>query len=257
MPAMLRHAVQPIRARSGVVAQPNGSPPPTTSRSEDPAVTASSPTLRSSPRTSSALSHSGFWLALKRGIDLVGAALAAVVFAPVMLAVALAILIADGRPILFVQERVGLDGTRFRLVKFRTMVRDAEDRYDEVAALSDTRGAGFKMRDDPRVTRLGRWLRRSSLDELPQLWNVMRGDMSLVGPRPAPPREVECYDPWHLGRLSMKPGMTGMWQVASRFDQDFDQRASLDLTYIRRWSVWLDLVILIRTIPAVLLMTGR
>ena len=190
-------------------------------------------------------------------MDLTGAGLAIVILAPLMVLVALAVLVADGRPILFVQERVGLRGSRFRLVKFRTMVPDAEALYCEVESLSDTHGAGFKMRDDPRITRLGRWLRRSSLDELPQLWNVMRGEMSLVGPRPAPPREVDRYDTWHRGRLSMKPGMTGMWQVASRFDEDFDQRASLDLTYIRRWSLWLDVVILLRTVPAVLLLTGR
>ncbi len=196
-------------------------------------------------------------LALKRGFDIAGAALALVVLAPLMVLVAVAILIADGRPVLFVQERIGLGGSPFRLVKFRTMVRDAEARYSEVESLSDTHGAGFKMRDDPRITRLGRGLRRSSLDELPQLWNVIRGEMSLVGPRPAPPREVDRYDPWHRGRLSMKPGMTGIWQVASRFDEDFDQRASLDLIYIERWSLWLDIVILVRTVPAVLLLTGR
>ncbi len=203
------------------------------------------------------LSRRGVGLALKRGVDVAGAGLAIVLSMPVMVVVALAILLAEGRPILFVQERVGLRGSRFRLVKFRTMVRDAEERYGELEPLSDTHGAGFKMREDPRITPLGRWLRRSSLDELPQLWNVLRGEMSLVGPRPAPPREVDRYDPWHLGRLSMKPGMTGMWQVASRFDEDFDQRASLDLTYIERWSLLLDLVILLRTIPAVLLLTGR
>lgn len=199
----------------------------------------------------------GLGLVAKRGFDLAGAVLAIVLLTPLMLLVAIAILVVEGRPILFVQERVGLRGAPFRLVKFRTMVRDAEERYLEVAPLSDMRGPGFKMRNDPRITPLGRWLRRSSLDELPQLWNVLRGDMSLVGPRPAPAREVDRYDSWQLGRLSMKPGMTGMWQVASRFDEDFDQRASLDLAYIERWSLWLDVAILLRTVPAVLLLTGR
>ena len=231
-------------------------------------MTVSFPSLGSHARVSAAVaaarnpvsewpSRRRFGLALKRALDIAGASVALILVTPLMLVVAAAILLVDGRPILFVQERVGLGGARFRLVKFRTMVPDAEDRYEELAPLSDTRGAGFKMRDDPRITHLGRWLRRSSVDELPQLWNVLRGEMSLVGPRPAPPREVARYDPWHRGRLSMKPGMTGMWQVASRFDEDFDRRASLDLAYIRSWSLWLDVVILLRTVPAVLLLTGR
>jgi lipopolysaccharide/colanic/teichoic acid biosynthesis glycosyltransferase len=132
------------------------------------------------------------------------------------------------------------------------MVRDAEERYADVVALSDTKGAAFKMRDDPRVTRLGRILRRLSIDELPQLWNVVRGEMSLVGPRPAPPREVLGYDVWHRRRLSMKPGITGLWQVESRFDEEFDHRATLDLDYIDRWSLWLDFKIMLRTLPAML-----
>jgi lipopolysaccharide/colanic/teichoic acid biosynthesis glycosyltransferase len=112
------------------------------------------------------------------------------------------------------------------------------------------------MKDDPRVTPVGRWLRRYSLDELPQLWNVIKGDMSIVGPRPAPPREVEGYDLWHRRRLSMKPGITGLWQISSRMDEDFDQRAELDMAYIERWSIWLDLSIMFRTIPALLRRPG-
>ncbi len=196
-------------------------------------------------------------LVLKRALDVGGAAVALVVFLPILARVAAAILVVEGRPIFFVQERIGLEGNTFRLVKFRTMVRDAEDRFAELAPLSETRGATFKMTNDPRVTRLGRFLRRSSLDELPQLWNVLRGEMSLVGPLPALPSEVDFYAAWHRRRLSMKPGMTGLWQVASRFDADFDARASFDLAYIEAWSLWLDLVILLRTIPAVLLLTGR
>jgi lipopolysaccharide/colanic/teichoic acid biosynthesis glycosyltransferase len=137
------------------------------------------------------------------------------------------------------------------------MTPDAEARYEEVEAMSDTRGAAFKMVNDPRVTRIGRVLRRTSLDELPQLWNVLRGEMSVVGPRPAPPREVAGYDVWHRRRLAMKPGITGLWQVEARFDEEFDHRARLDIAYIDRWSIWLDLKIIARTIPALVANPGR
>ena len=137
------------------------------------------------------------------------------------------------------------------------MVYDAEERYADVAGLSDTRGAAFKMQNDPRVTPLGRTLRKWTLDELPQLMNVLKGDMSLVGPRPAPPREVDEYDIWHRRRLSVRPGMTGLWQVEARFDDHFDDRAELDLRYIDQWSLWMDVAILLRTLPAVLAPRGR
>jgi lipopolysaccharide/colanic/teichoic acid biosynthesis glycosyltransferase len=173
-----------------------------------------------------------------------------VVLSPVALAIALWIRSFDGAPVLFRQTRVGLHGRPFEVLKFRTMVADAEERYDEVVGLSDSRA--FKLTDDPRITPPGRFLRRTSLDELPQVWNVLRGEMSLVGPRPAPPREVEGYDVWHRRRLSMKPGITGLWQVTARRDDSFDRRANLDLEYIDRWSLWLDITILAKTIPAAL-----
>ena len=191
-------------------------------------------------------------LALKRLIDISVALAGLVLLSPLFIGLALAIRLVDGTPVLFRQTRVGLHGRPFTVVKFRTMTRDAEARFGEVAGLSQGSGPAFKMDGDPRVTRLGRHLRRTSLDELPQFWNVLRGEMSLVGPRPAPPREVEGYDLWHRRRLSMKPGITGLWQVTARRSNDFDQRAELDLAYIDRWSFWLDLKILVQTIPAAL-----
>lgn len=195
--------------------------------------------------------------AAKRILDLVGSIVGGVVVSPILAITAIAIWIGDGRPILFKQIRVGRHGREFIIYKFRTMVQDAEQRYVEVSRLSDTRGAAFKMTNDPRVTRVGKFIRAWTLDELPQLINVLRGDMSLVGPRPAPPREVASYDIWHRRRLSIRPGMTGLWQVEARFDRHFDDRAEMDLRYIDHWSFWTDLSILARTIPAVLLRPGK
>ncbi len=189
-------------------------------------------------------------LLVKRAIDLVVGVAGLVVLSPVFVATALWIRLRDGSPVLFRQVRVGLHGRRFEVLKFRTMVRDAEAQLDGLAHRSEVNGAAFKLTDDPRVTRAGRFLRRTSLDELPQLWNVIRGDMSLVGPRPALPREVRNYDLWHRRRLSMKPGITGLWQVSARRSSSFDAWAELDLSYIDRWSLWLDLKIMARTIPA-------
>jgi lipopolysaccharide/colanic/teichoic acid biosynthesis glycosyltransferase len=150
-----------------------------------------------------------------------------------------------------------LQGRLFRCLKFRTMVRDAEQQNEELEQYNVFRGPAFKLADDPRVTRLGRFLRRYSIDELPQLVNVLKGDMSIVGPRPAPLREVRKYDLWHRRRLSMRPGLTGLWQVQARSDNDFDRRAALDLAYIDRWSLWLDVMIILRTVPAVVSQPGR
>lgn len=196
-------------------------------------------------------------LAVKRMLDLVGASLGLVVLSPVFGAVAVYIRRKDGKPVLFRQTRVGVNGRPFTIYKFRTMVKDAEERYEEVVTLSDTKGAAFKMSNDPRITSWGRLLRKSSLDELPQLWNVFKGEMSLIGPRPAPPREVDGYDIWHRRRLTMKPGITGMWQISSRLDDDFSERAKLDLAYIDRWSLWLDFKIAVKTVPTLLRPAGR
>jgi exopolysaccharide biosynthesis polyprenyl glycosylphosphotransferase len=189
---------------------------------------------------------------VKRALDVVVAASALILLSPLLLGVATWIRVRDGAPVLFRQVRIGLHGRRFEVLKFRTMVPGAEALLDELADRSEVSGAAFKMSNDPRVTRTGRLLRRSSLDELPQLWNVLKGEMSLVGPRPALPREVDSYDLWHRRRLSMKPGMTGLWQVSARSSTSFDTWAELDLSYIDRWSLWLDFKILARTVPAAL-----
>ena len=196
-------------------------------------------------------------LIVKRLIDVTLGSLALVVLAPLYAGIAAAIAVMEGTPVLYRQERVGLNGRRFRVVKFRTMVRDADARLAELLARNEIQGKAFKLTDDPRVTRVGRFLRRSSLDELPQVWNVLRGDMSLVGPRPPLPREVEDYDAWHRRRLSMKPGITGLWQIAGRREPEFDKWVAMDLEYIDHWSMWLDLKIIIRTVPALLRAQGR
>jgi exopolysaccharide biosynthesis polyprenyl glycosylphosphotransferase len=191
-------------------------------------------------------------LVAKRLIDVVLGGAATILLLPVFAAIAAAVLIVDGRPVIFRQTRVGLHGRPFEVVKFRTMVRDAEARLVELEAQNEIKGHAFKITDDPRLTRIGRILRATSLDELPQVWNVLLGEMSLVGPRPPLPREVAGYDLWHRRRLSMKPGITGLWQVAARRDDDFDRWVALDLAYIDRWSIWLDLKIMAKTIPAML-----
>ena len=194
---------------------------------------------------------------VKRAIDVVLASVALVLLTPLLVVVAARIRHRDGPPVFFRQTRLGLHGRPFQVVKFRTMVTDAEARLDELAHANEISGPAFKVTDDPRLTRTGRWLRSTSIDELPQLINVVRGEMSLVGPRPPLPREVDAYDIWHRRRLSMQPGITGLWQVAARRDPDFDRWVRLDLDYIDRWSLWLDLKIMLRTIPAMLAGEGR
>ena len=196
-------------------------------------------------------------LILKRLIDVVGAAVGLVLLSPILLGAAVALRLRDGSPVLFRQERVGLHGRPFTMLKFRTMVVDAEERLAEVSHMNERNGAAFKATNDPRITPVGRFLRRTSIDELPQLWNVLAGSMSLVGPRPPLPDEVAEYDVWHRRRLSMKPGITGLWQVEARHEPDFDRWVEHDLIYIDGWSIWLDLKILARTVPALLAHGGR
>jgi len=193
-------------------------------------------------------------LAAKRSLDVALSALILLLALPMISVVAVAIRV-TGRNVLFRQTRCGLNGRRFTLYKFRTMVADAEERLSELQHLNEMDGPVFKSRNDPRVTRLGRFLRKFSLDELPQLWNVLRGDMSLVGPRPPIPEEVARYERWQRRRLSMKPGLTCLWQVNGRNELDFSSWMELDLEYIDSWSLQLDLKILLKTIPVVL--SGR
>lgn len=201
--------------------------------------------------------HREVSLVFKRLIDIAGSAIGLILLSPVYLLTAATLRLADEGPIIFGQSRVGLHGRPFTMYKFRSMVPDAEARLHEVHHLNERNGAAFKASNDPRITRVGRLLRRTSIDELPQLWNVLTGSMSLVGPRPPLPHEVEAYDIWHRRRLSMKPGITGLWQVEARDDPDFDRWVEHDLDYIDEWSIWLDLKILARTLPAMLAHGGR
>jgi exopolysaccharide biosynthesis polyprenyl glycosylphosphotransferase len=194
-------------------------------------------------------------LMAKRAMDVALSSLLLLLGLPVVATIATLIRITSQGDVLFRQTRCGLNGRIFTLYKFRTMVEDAEQRRRDIEHLNEMNGPVFKLRSDPRVTAFGRLLRRFSLDELPQLWNVLRGDMSLVGPRPPIPEEVARYQRWQRRRLSMKPGLTCLWQVSGRNQIDFDQWMQLDLEYIDSWSPLLDVKILLRTIPAVL--SGR
>ncbi|HSL17984.1 MAG TPA: sugar transferase [Methylomirabilota bacterium] len=198
-----------------------------------------------------------FPLFVKWLVDVVVSAAALVALSPLLLVIGLAVRLSSRGPMLYTQKRCGLNGRRFTLYKFRTMVEGADEHLAEVAHLNEVNGPAFKARRDPRVTRVGRILRRWSLDELPQLVNVLKGEMSLVGPRPPIPAEVERYQRWQRRRLSMKPGITGLWQVSGRAGiDDFDDWIALDLRYIDQWSLWLDLKILLKTVPAVLFARG-
>jgi exopolysaccharide biosynthesis polyprenyl glycosylphosphotransferase len=193
----------------------------------------------------------------KRTLDVFGSALGLLALSPLLVLLALAVKLTSRGPVLFAQQRCGLGGRTFRFYKLRTMVVGAESRKRELEHLNEMRGPIFKIRRDPRITALGRMLRKLSLDELPQLWNVLRGDMSLVGPRPPTPDEVERYTVRQVQRLSVIPGITGLWQVSGRSDiADFERWIDLDLEYARTWSMWLDLRILLKTAVVVVLLRG-
>jgi exopolysaccharide biosynthesis polyprenyl glycosylphosphotransferase len=198
----------------------------------------------------------GFDYLLKRSFDIVGSLVLLVVLSPVLLLTALAVRLTSRGPVLFRSARPGMGGEPFACLKFRTMHTDAEQLQADLEAQNEADGALFKMKADPRLTPVGRFLRRFSLDELPQLLNVLRGEMSLVGPRPLPIRDFERLDDWHRKRYLVMPGMTGLWQVSGRSELDFDDLVRLDFLYLERWSVFLDLVILLKTIPAVFMRRG-
>ena len=193
---------------------------------------------------------------VKAVFDRTAAGLGLVVLAPFLVALAVAIRLDSPGPAFFRQERVGLNGRRFMMLKLRTMTLDAEDRRVELTERNESDGALFKVHDDPRTTRLGRLLRRWSLDELPQMVNIVRGQMSLVGPRPPLPSEVDKYEQDMRRRLVVKPGLTGLWQVSGRSDLPWDDAVRLDLCYVDNWSLLLDLIILCKTWPAVLRRSG-
>jgi exopolysaccharide biosynthesis polyprenyl glycosylphosphotransferase len=196
-------------------------------------------------------------LFVKDLVDYVGAALGLLLLSPVMLLIAGLVRLSSPGPVIFGQERTGLNGRVFRFYKFRSMVANAEELRADLAEANEQEGPVFKIRNDPRVTPIGRILRKTSLDELPQLFNVLKGDMSLVGPRPPLPAEVAQYEAWQRRRLSMKPGLTCIWQVSGRNNISFEQWMKLDLEYIDRWSLLLDMKLLFMTFRAVLFTSGH
>ena len=202
------------------------------------------------------ITFSRWGLIVKRAIDIIASATALIALAPLLGLIALAIMLDSPGPVLFRQTRVGKDGKTFTLHKFRSMRVGAEQEQDKLAERNEATGPLFKMRDDPRLTRVGKILRRFSLDELPQLLNVLRGEMSLVGPRPPLPKEVDEYQEWHKKRLEIAPGLTGLWQVSGRSDLTFDEMVLLDIYYIENWSPALDTIITLRTIPRVIFGDG-
>ena len=198
-------------------------------------------------------SHKGYW-ALRRGQDVFFSGLALVVLSPILLLTALAVLIDDphGSPI-FKQLRCGRDGKKFYMYKFRSMYMDAEKKLEELLQANEMDGPAFKIKDDPRITRVGKFIRKTSIDELPQLWNILKGDMSIVGPRPALPREVEQYKDIWKQRMYITPGLTCYWQIApNRNDISFDDWMKLDMKYIEERSFWVDWTIIFMTVRAVL-----
>ena len=192
------------------------------------------------------------WAFVKRTMDIVGAGLGLILASPIMLVTAIAVKRCDGGPAIFAQERMGKNGARFKMYKFRSMYMDAEERLAELQKFNEVDGPAFKMENDPRITPVGRFIRKTSIDELPQLVNILKGDMSIVGPRPPIPREVAQYTDWDWGRLAVKPGLTCYWQVSGRSNLSFDEWMKLDLKYVEEQGFLTDMKILFKTVGVVL-----
>lgn len=224
-----------------------------------------SPSERSSTETASVLKlyanfkpgiYASWQLKAKRAIDISLASFLLILCSPLMLLTDIVIKLTSKGPVIFAQKRCGFLGHTFTMYKFRSMSDGAERMQEALLSRNEMHGPVFKMKNDPRVTWIGNFLRRSSIDELPQLLNVLKGEMSLVGPRPPLPNEVAQYAPWQRMRLLVKPGITCIWQVSGRSNADFDTWMEMDLYYIWNWSLWLDIRLLLKTVPAVLLGTG-
>ena len=223
---------------------------------ERPAPPARSLQVRRSQWRRAARAVPAAWLWMKRAFDIAASALLLVALSPIFAAIAVAIKLASPGPALFSQIRVGKDGRTFRLYKFRTMIDGAHLLHARVAHLNRCDGPALKIPNDPRLHGLGPFLRRASLDELPQLWNVLRGDMSLVGPRPALPKEAEGYEPHYFQRQTVMPGLTGLWQVSGRANVPFRRWMAMDVWYVRHWDPIVDFWLLARTLPAVIRRDG-
>ena len=191
---------------------------------------------------------SDFYKFCKRGIDVIVAGVGLILLSPIITIVACAIKLTSKGPIFFLQKRVGKNGELFNMYKFRSMVVNAEELKEKLKHKNEMSGPMFKMKDDPRVTKVGKFIRKSSLDELPQLWNVLKGDMSLVGPRPSLPKEVEQFDSWMFKRLTVRPGLTCYWQVSGRNNIDFEDWMKLDVKYVEERNLWIDIKLIFKTV---------
>ena len=191
---------------------------------------------------------SDFYKFCKRGIDMIVAGVGLILLSPIITIVACAIKLTSKGPIFFLQKRVGKNGELFNMYKFRSMVVNAEELKEKLKHKNEMSGPMFKMKDDPRVTKVGKFIRKTSLDELPQLWNVLKGDMSLVGPRPSLPKEVEQFDSWMFKRLTVRPGLTCYWQVSGRNNIDFEDWMKLDVKYVEERNLWIDIKLIFKTV---------
>ena len=191
---------------------------------------------------------SDFYKFCKRGIDVIVAGVGLILLSPIITIVACAIKLTSKGPIFFLQKRVGKNGELFNMYKFRSMVVNAEELKEKLKHKNEMSGPMFKMKDDPRVTKVGKFIRKTSLDELPQLWNVLKGDMSLVGPRPSLPKEVEQFDSWMFKRLTVRPGLTCYWQVSGRNNIDFEDWMKLDCRYVDERNLWIDIKLIFKTV---------